>query len=116
MEVENDSIKVLDWRIPGTRVEILRSYAIRNFAAYRFVIGHPGGMKRKPPMTVSSHTCGVIEKQETSDLYSIAFSLMMKHNEYAHIMLLCHKDDFRRPEAKIFDLELSRKLLRGEKQ
>lgn len=94
-----------DWRQPGIRVELLRSYAIRDYSAYRFIVCHAGDRIKNPPTTITSHTCGVIEKQDSPYLYSVMFTIMMKHNESASIRLLCHKDDFRQPVAKILCFE-----------
>ncbi len=103
----------VDWRLPGARVELLRSYAVRDFSAYRFVINHPGELTKRPPTMIPSHTCGTIEKQDGPNLYSVMFSIMLKHNEFANIKLLCHKDDFRQPEAIVYDMEKFKQTKRG---
>ncbi len=111
-----DEIKMtttVEWRLPGVRVELLRSYAVRDYTAYHFIIGHPGERTKNPPTTVPSGICGAIEKQASPNLYSVMFCIMLKHNEFANIKLLCHKDDFRQPEAKIYDMEKFKRTGRG---
>ncbi len=102
---EANALLAQDWRQPGVRVELLRSYAVRDYSQYRFVILHTGDRIKNPPTMIPSGTCGAIEKQDTPHLYSVMFSIMMRYNEYAEIKLLCHKDDFRVPEAKILEFK-----------
>lgn len=112
-EVTSEELLDSSWRVPGTRVELLRSYAVRDYSAYEYVINHVGEMKGRAPTTIKSRVCGVIEKQVSQDLYSIYVSIRLRSDEFAQIRLLCDKKDFKRPESNVYNMEEMRLKLRG---